>query len=55
VFGISGLAPKVLGVTGRVVRHSLVGLYGDRRGGVVGLSIVNQVLVRLWACCGQPV
>ncbi len=32
----------------------LDGLYGGDRVRAVGLSIVNQVLVRLWACCGQP-
>ena len=33
----------------------LQGAFGRLLSDDVGLCSVNQVLVRLWACCGQPV
>ena len=54
---MSGLAPKAwVGLVVSVRRSSTVsGVSGWCVWSVVGLCIVNQVLVRLWACRGQLV
>ena len=62
LFGDFWIAPESVGLlvgsVRRILMYCLAGAFvlaGTRSGCVVIFVTVNQVLVRLWACCGQPV
>ena len=63
LFGDFWIAPESVGLLVGSVRRILMYCLcwgvcsgcGDGLGCVVIFVTVNQVLVRLWACCGQPV